>query len=205
IRYNNSPGDIHEIIREIAVLLLYTDCFEKNSLHLSKEELDNTEPLDQLIERIQQIPNAYTQLNPLVELPFYNNQIDTSDLLFNTSLLTTLYPPPLNNPLLFINQTMATTTDDIMNYLKANTSESLLLKVEPFTGDDELFYNLWINSETTPAFYLMQILEKKIYTIDDSKFNINKELTKEQQEQASQFLTNNIDIFLENILEKRTI
>ncbi|CAG8601312.1 6954_t:CDS:2, partial [Scutellospora calospora] len=136
IRYNNSPGDIHEIIRGIAVLSLYTDYFEKNPLHLSKEELDNTEPLDQLIERIQQIPNAYTQLNTLVELPFYNNQIATPDLLFNTSLSTTLYPSPLNNHLLFINLTMATTTDDIMNYLKANTSGSLLLKVELFTGDE---------------------------------------------------------------------
>ncbi|CAG8637368.1 200_t:CDS:2, partial [Scutellospora calospora] len=47
--------------------------------------------------------------------------IATSDLLFNTSLSTTLYLPPLNNPLLFINLTMAATTDDIMNYLKANT------------------------------------------------------------------------------------
>ncbi|CAG8440452.1 2103_t:CDS:1, partial [Scutellospora calospora] len=60
IRYNNSPGDIREIIGGIAVLSLYTDCFEKNPLYLSKEKLDNTEPLDQLIERIQQIPNAYT-------------------------------------------------------------------------------------------------------------------------------------------------
>ncbi|CAG8505270.1 562_t:CDS:1, partial [Scutellospora calospora] len=59
IRYNNSSGDICKIIGGIAVLLLYTDCFEKNPLLLSKEELDNTEPLDQLIERIQQIPNAY--------------------------------------------------------------------------------------------------------------------------------------------------
>ncbi|CAG8496809.1 3093_t:CDS:1, partial [Scutellospora calospora] len=59
IRYNNSSSDIREIIREIAVLSLYTDCFEKNLLHLSKEELDNTEPFDQLIEKIQQIPNAY--------------------------------------------------------------------------------------------------------------------------------------------------
>ncbi|CAG8678664.1 802_t:CDS:1, partial [Scutellospora calospora] len=40
-----------------------------------------------------------------------------------------------------------------------------------------------INSETTPAFYLTQMLEEKIYTIDNSKFNINEELTKEQQEQ----------------------
>ncbi|CAG8493481.1 6665_t:CDS:2 [Scutellospora calospora] len=135
IRYNNSSSNIHEIIRGIAVLSLYTDCFEKNSLHLSEEELNNTEPLDQLIERIQQIPNAYTQLNSLVKLPFYNNQIATPDLLFNTLLSTTLYPLPLNNPLLFINLTIAITTDDIMNYPKANTSGSLLLKVELFTSD----------------------------------------------------------------------
>ncbi|CAG8535947.1 9894_t:CDS:2, partial [Scutellospora calospora] len=66
------------------------------------------------------------------ELPFYNNQIATPDLLFNTSLSTTLYPPLLNNPLLFINLIMAATTDDIMNYLKANTSRSLLLKQTTF-------------------------------------------------------------------------
>ncbi|CAG8674787.1 1246_t:CDS:1, partial [Scutellospora calospora] len=144
IRYNNSPGDICEIIGRIAVLSLYTDCFKKNPLHLSKEELDNTEPLDQLIERIQQIPNTYTQLNPLVELPFYNNQIATPDLLFNTFLSTTLYPPPLNNSLLFINLTMAATTDNIMNYLKANTSKSFLLKVEPFTGDGTQDLYTWM-------------------------------------------------------------
>ncbi|CAG8505251.1 561_t:CDS:2 [Scutellospora calospora] len=118
---------------------------------------------------------------------------------------------------------MAATTDDIMNYLKANISGSLLLKDSKRKRDIlpgflygvvmnskqpsmqlkiQQEHQIGINSEAIPAFYLMQMLEEKIYTIDDSKFNINEELTKEQQEQASQFLTNNIDIFSENILKE---
>ena len=52
IRYNNSPGDIREIIGGIGVLSLYTKCFEKNLLYLTKEELDNPEPVDQLKEKL---------------------------------------------------------------------------------------------------------------------------------------------------------
>ncbi|CAG8455754.1 2974_t:CDS:2, partial [Scutellospora calospora] len=121
--------------------------------------------------------------------------IVTSDLLFNTFLSTTLYLPLLNKPLLFINLTIATTTDDIMNYLKANTK----------CFEKATAANRWDSKrkrDILPGF-LYGILEEKIYTIDDSKFNVNEELTKEQQEQVNQFLTNNIDIFSENILEER--
>ncbi|CAG8474033.1 11822_t:CDS:2, partial [Scutellospora calospora] len=44
-----------------------------------------------------------------------------------------------------------------MNYLKANTSRSLLLKVEPFTGDDILTSFLHgVADEWQTTFYVTQ-------------------------------------------------
>src|SRR6185437_4530635 len=146
IRYQSSPGNIIDIIHLIAFTAVYSDFFEKNPLNLTDEELADREPIEDIFKQITlgtpYFPFASTLVhNPLSELPYFGVNLSTLNLTFNSSLPK---PKPIAKPLV---KTLAmATNDEILNYLKTNTTGSILLRIEPYLGDGTQDPYTWIES-----------------------------------------------------------
>ncbi|CAG8725566.1 44217_t:CDS:2, partial [Gigaspora margarita] len=164
-------------------------------LNLTEEELANREPFENIFQQIT--PRTpyfqYTSTlihNPLFELPYFGINLSTLNLTFNFSL-------PISKPTAksLVKALTMTTNEQILNYLKTNTTGTVLLR--------ELYKNSWkdLINEKNPATYLTGVItaeiEKDSVTPNMSENLINNEIIK-----ANKTLMNNWDRFVKNISEK---
>ncbi|CAG8844092.1 36962_t:CDS:1, partial [Gigaspora margarita] len=129
---------------------VYTKYFEKNPLKLTDEELADREPIEDIFQQITSrtpyFKFASTLIhNPLSELPYFETNLSTAHLTFNSSLSVPTLKPPVKKIKGKKTATMAT-NDQILNYLKTYTTGSILLRVEPFLGDRTQDPYTWMES-----------------------------------------------------------
>jgi hypothetical protein len=67
---------------------------------------------------------------------------------------------------------------------------------------NELYYNPWLQTENTPAYYLTEIVNEEEVLTTQQTIKSNDKLTDDQHYQGYKLLENNIEIFAENILEE---
>src|ERR1043165_2778718 len=130
IRYSSSPGNILDIIKSIASLAVYTNCYQRNPFTLIKEDFESPYYLDfeSYSDSFEILfnPQQYI-LNPY-HLDF-EDYSDSFEILFN---------PQQHMPNLLHNQqiqNIMTTAKDVLDFLKDNEKGGNVLHIESFHGD----------------------------------------------------------------------
>jgi hypothetical protein len=113
-RYSSSPGNIVDIIRSIASLAVYTNCYQRNPFTLTEEDFIPPYHLD------------------------FEDYSDSFETLFNPQQHI---PNPLPNQQI---QNIMATAADVLDYLKENEKGGNVARIEPFHGDGTQDPLAWI-------------------------------------------------------------